>query len=672
MQTSNLLTTLALAAALCASSANACGPDPCEVDKLRPTMSDCSWGISILTPQNDSRQNLLLLVSAYFRNSQDLSKIVAPPQGVIRDLNAAQFSAEACQTNTPDNVLLFSKAVDNVGLAQSASSELKVLRDHIAVGCSKINLSAQELEDRCKQIETKDSKAAPFCRYIRGAYYLYSVDRPKALEQFKSLTAEANDWLRETSQYLIGRVGLIAAQTNWDGYYIDPTQNKIDLNQITTAVLDLKKYIEGNPSGMYVNSAKGLLRRASWMVGDKKEALNALEDAIEDALTKHDDAALSSRIYESDIIGIQPTVSGLAIERPLLGATSFLVLARGAAEISTQQNEVIERVFSDPRFPGLKQYLRALAYFNASNLEGVKRERDALPQSTPSLVRQSLEAVYANAQEKNGDWKGARSIWQSLRSDPVHSEELRAEEIRNYICAGDLSELISKHEETLVGSWDDSIAFQENAVAYEEHVVPTLSQFASENLLLQLVADPKSSPNLRNSAVMVLLQKYLLERSFEKFISLFEKEKAQQTKFEGVETAARSLTKDPNDPKALINYSYFLHTNLLYKLAPEDEFLTACKSAHEEWKVNAVIPFRTYEQAYTEAKKRNDKEQQAKSLHFMIRCFGSTNWGYDCLDAPFGNSPGGYPDKEERRKWFQRLHTEFKNSEWAKKTPLYF
>ena len=656
--------------AIVVNTSTACGPDPCEVDILRKTLDTCSWGISLLSPENDSRQNLLLLISAYHRDGQDLAPLLTANIDSNRFLDAPEHIALPCQSNTTDNAQQLNAALQASTVSPPMRQALMDIRNKVAVGCSQIEISESEIAERCNQIAQKDGKAGTYCEYIQIAYQLYSAKPAKALDQIKSLRLKVEDpnsdkWLRETLDYLIGRVTLIAAQIEWDGYYIDPEDNKINQELVRQAREALQEYLKRYSGGRYAESARGLMRRASWMLGEQTEALNALEDGIHSALDRRDDAGLISRIYESDIIGIQAKKDRLAVDRPLLGAISYLTTVRGNKLKSSFPRQELERVYADVPYPGLKQYLLANYYFNQGDFAEVGRLLSELPDKTPALVRASLQALNANAQEKVEKWRDVRGVWRELIAEPTNAKDLRAELIRNYICAGDLKELLDNELNIITQA-------SEEAGNYEGRVFPILSQFADEALLNSLANDSTRPQQLAQSAVETLLQKYLLERSFDKFLSTYSQHEASQAKFEPVLTAARTLNNDASDPKALINYTYFLHSTGLAQLSLEDPFLTICKKNQVRWHVPNLTPFRGYQQAYEEAQKRNDADQQAKALHFMILCFGSTNSGYACLESEDGKTHDEIANKATRKQWFQTLHSKFKNSEWAKKTPYSF
>ena len=649
------------------NASHACGPDPCEADILRKTLDMCSWGISILSPENDSRQNLLLLIAAYHRDGADLRHLLTESRGSNWLLDAPERIASACQTNTTESVQQFANALQASAASQPSRDALMALRQKMAVGCSQIEVSEAEINHQCDQIVQQDAKASVYCEYIQIAYQLYSAQPDKALDHIKSLRAkidntESDKWLRETLDYLLGRVRLIAAQTEWDGYYIDPDDNKINQDLVRQASTALQEYIKSYSSGRYLESARGLLRRADWMLGKQTEALNALEDAILSALEHGDDEALVSRIYESDIIGIQAKKDRLAVDRPLLGAISYLTAIRGSIPNIIFPKQELERVFTGAPYPGLKQYLLATYYYNHGEPAEVARLLGELPDKTPTLVRASLQALNASAQETSGKWRDVRSTWRELINAPTNAKELRAELIRNYVCAGDLKDLLEHDLSIITEEHNDEST-------YASRVAPMLSQFADEELLSLVANDLKFPALLIQSATETQLQKYLLQRQFDKFLSVYNQSDASHAKFEAVLTAVRTLSNDAGDPKALINYTYFLHSTGLAQLNVEDPFLTKCKQSQARWRVANLMPFRGYEQAYAEAQKRNDTDQQAKALHFMITCFGSTNSGYACLESEDGKTRDEIASSKTRKQWFQTLHSKFNNSEWAKKTP---
>jgi len=109
--------------------------------------------------------------------------------------------------------------------------------------------------------------AKPYARYLEAAAAFYAGRYEPAQAQFEALAADARDWVRETSLYMLGRVALNRAQVRLD-LWSTPSAENIDKAFLDRAASAFGDYLKAYPEGRYAESAKGLFRKIHWLEAD--------------------------------------------------------------------------------------------------------------------------------------------------------------------------------------------------------------------------------------------------------------------------------------------------------------------------------------------------------------------------------------------------------------------
>lgn len=121
--------------------------------------------------------------------------------------------------------------------------------------------------------------ATEFSAYLAAVNKFYGVDRLDPAG-FAPLKTASQPWVKEAAIYMEGRVLLLKALQSGLSDYGDVDITKADKTAATAAGDALKAYIDAYPGGAYMNSARGLLRRAYWLSGDPNKQLAAYSDQI--------------------------------------------------------------------------------------------------------------------------------------------------------------------------------------------------------------------------------------------------------------------------------------------------------------------------------------------------------------------------------------------------------
>lgn len=172
-----------------------------------------------------------------------------------------------------------------------------------------------------KTVTGLNSKTATqFASYLGGAYAFYNGSFDDARTTFAALTQSKHSWLKEASYYMLGRVALNAAQVNGFGEYGNLDRDQLDKAALETADSAFKSYLGIYKDGQYAGSARGLLRRVYWLQGknDKLGAEMAWQFASADSKARSN--SLIALAYEADQ-KLLPELDRDKVRDPLLLAT---------------------------------------------------------------------------------------------------------------------------------------------------------------------------------------------------------------------------------------------------------------------------------------------------------------------------------------------------------------
>jgi hypothetical protein len=165
-----------------------------------------------------------------------------------------------CLTDDAEAVETFLREIKNASLPHQDGMLLAQERLRFAGLCEKAMEGYQPLP--------VSEAARPYARYLEAAANFYAGQYEPALVQFKALSADAPDWVRETSLYMLGRVALNQAQIRFDEWS-EPSAENIDKAFLDRAASAFGDYLKAYPNGRYAESAKGLFRKIHWLAADQ-------------------------------------------------------------------------------------------------------------------------------------------------------------------------------------------------------------------------------------------------------------------------------------------------------------------------------------------------------------------------------------------------------------------
>ncbi len=253
---------------------------------LRKTGYDESGNTAMLSPSNDTRVNLaLLLADRAPAGKQGVRPIplfdwptldadIAPG---AENAGEAEGSGSRCQTNA-SGAGAFARAVAaSRALSEAEKGALTAARANLKPDCDANDAAMPNLA----LPEAKSREARNFATYLRGTARFYWGDFTEATDAFSSLSGSQDPWLRETGLYMAARSELNRAQQSafdeWGGI---ASPRKTDMAAAEAALKGLRSYLLTYPRGHYAASATGLTRRVHWLVGNDRELAASYGDAF--------------------------------------------------------------------------------------------------------------------------------------------------------------------------------------------------------------------------------------------------------------------------------------------------------------------------------------------------------------------------------------------------------
>lgn len=332
----------ALSGALWACADSSCSPDW----RLALQDYDCG-GHATISPGNDTRINLLLLM-------QSLRPAEAQPARAVTDVDNPQFGQtflswpgmRAAFWPTPAPVS--NESADPAPGCAASSNALPAFAAALAAepglpAGDREALTRLRAKTGCNDAAWEDavvsSKAGrEYLAYLKAADAFHRNDWSAAREGFAALTRARSQWVAETAKYMPIRIGLRAAVASAVTDYGDfAGPDKADRAAIAEARDGIAAYLKAYSKGRYAASARGLTRRVAWLSGDMAALTKSYEALL--AATPGGDEAAADLAEEIDIKLLERQDAGAIIggqqNVPLLLAVSDLKRMRGRGDDAT-------------------------------------------------------------------------------------------------------------------------------------------------------------------------------------------------------------------------------------------------------------------------------------------------------------------------------------------------
>ncbi len=282
---------------LTASGASACGigDEPLARWSLDHREYHGEGGMPFLSPSNDSRLNLrLLMLDAHPRPAANLDRaetgdLAAPPLFSIRDLDpgaapkapyesvsfgATQFAdgeGTRCVSDASGSQAFAEAVKADAGPSSAERDMLVAARAGMASLCAADQAAiAPDAVNALAQNAALSPSARDFADYLVGAKAFYLGRFDAASASFGKLGKAANPWLREAARYMAARTLLNKAQVGAFPALDGVAEPKVvDSASLAASEAEFKGYLSDYPAGRYAASARGLLRRLYWLAGDR-------------------------------------------------------------------------------------------------------------------------------------------------------------------------------------------------------------------------------------------------------------------------------------------------------------------------------------------------------------------------------------------------------------------
>lgn len=689
-------------------------------------MEDCRWsddrcllkGDPVLTPTNDSRDNLLRLVSeaksfalpvqsmpaditrsrdfyfAYHPQWDDVEPQPAPPASpealptrLIEQMNALHVDASGIKIEEDERENRFvSNNADSASAffaALLADSTLTAAQRQLLAQTRVGILSGSGSEPVASALSGVEdgSPALAYKNYLIAAARFYEGDYGKAAEGFTALTQSAQPWLAETAQYMLMRTALNKSTLNSVGEYGEFDIDHVNRADAAQAREDAQAYLQRFPEGRYADSARGMLRRINWYLQDWPQLAGYYDRAFQNASSAQ---ALRSIATEYDnVFGVAFFANALVEAYPDAPLVSYIELMR-ALRLNSDNTPTLTQAQLDNSKPvfdragklALWRDLQRNLWMATGNYTALLNDI-APAQQLPAhdILAFSEQVLYGEALMGQKQWSAARDFWQRLLSLSQDNEQ------QQYVQA--------KLAATLAYSGDIPAIFApQSAVTNLRFRSQVLKTLASPELLRQQ-AEHGPNDEERTIALHTLLVRDLTENRFDDWLKDRKLARAiskpvTDDAFKDVSLKAfdwngdmaeagyacrplnetvQTLTKNAQDAHALNCLGEYFRTTQtqvdIWTDSAGNGGLEAALSRKDP--VGQFDRQRYYQDVISSPKA--EPEDKSFALYRAIMCY-----------APSGmNECGGEDvDKKQRKSWFAQLKTQYPGSPWAQKLKYYW
>lgn len=698
----------------------------------KPTNS-CS-NLPFLSPYNDSRTNLILLIDDIDTQQATLASLASPQ-------NKAPYLANDIRKNiamVPFELTIYDAYLDNI----SRAKQVKLTRIKARLN-NKTILLIKQILGNTSILEDDDFLTSPalefinqiatayglndqerkdlllarfilfdnpkadissfipsdpsftarhFINYLQGATAFYKNDYPTALKFFNEANTAAQSWVKEAATYMIARTllnqGQAVAYNNW--YELD--LKKVDQALIKRSRLAFANYLRRYPRGKYVNSAVALLRRLDWLSGRQVALASSYESLLNNpsiytrqiGVYSPSVADLILEIDNKIYFNSQPATANTLAKTPKLLAVYDLLKMRDKqltlADLEKQQSTFEHNT-------ELYNYLLAAYYtYVEANPEQVLILIPELVLEDETATINSLQfsglMLRAMALENSYRWAAAENLWLTLNEFTKRPYQLSLIELG----------LALNYEKT---------ARVTNAFA-KQSIINTpqlryilLRKNTDHKQLIQLLSYDHLDPSEKASIIYLLLYKDLLSQNYDRFLndsalliadnSLDETELANITKYgqSNLTLFSEAVPSHPDYPCP----SPVILANVL-KLNPTDVKALNCLGEFSE---HYQLPFTHYmlnsATNSTDSLGTNRPTEFGEYLYSRLKGYqfviASNNADDEdkayalykairCFSSGYNHCDSQDIPRAQRKQWFNLLHTKYATTLWAKQQTIYW
>jgi hypothetical protein len=541
---------------------------------------------------------------------------------VIDRLQNSEYSWGACASNTPDNALAL---IGSAAKDRSFSDEdFRIL---VGWRVAMLNFCSKTKPPEMRNIDHE--KSNPHIQYMTALEQFYSSNFEQASMIFAQASEHGGGWVGEAASYLVARSMLHAGLKGWESYSRSPPLNGEALNASKDGVM---AYLERYPQGEYVTSARGMLRRIAYVQGDQETYYKLLNEdfyavlndmALKNSLDAQDKRNIASRLNEYSIYTDSDEVSRVDRLQTALG------------RIDLTRNKDLVAIADE------LDYLKAaITAYEDDNIEFFDKNRT---RATQLITYHGI--LRARALEKKERYSEANAEWQRLEPKIDYPTDSKLSIAANIMRRGNLTELLKTNYELS----DMIIAGYLSAQCGENEDLVLLGIRLGEKKTALVVHD--------------LAMRYITTSRFKELQELFDKyDDKTMGDLSSIRTAVKMVATKSNLGKGYMNIGYYLatqgppYTDSSIHASYADNAHSACIQT------DGGDGSYTYFLKALEQYETSSSEDEAKTLHFLVLC--------DKIGA--GLACWGRGEGQPSKHWFNKLHSEYPNSTWSKKTPYYY
>ncbi|MFL6846263.1 MAG: hypothetical protein ACJ8ER_15445 [Allosphingosinicella sp.] len=664
---------------------------------------DPGGNAALLTPGNDTRVNLLLLLSdrrgirvrdpAARREGPPLiflpwAEMAAAADPASRANPSEWLEATRCQSQPAGAAAFIAALRSDPEVPPGEKQRLAAAREAFVPDCAG-TVSVPPA------VGASTPAGRAFEAYLKGAGDFYGGRFEAGRSTFAALKAAPDPWLREAALYMVARTELNRAQeASFDEYGSLAEPGKRDLAAIAAAGAAFDAYLKAYPTGRYASSARGLTRRVAWLAGNR-ETLTAAFDRQLAASGPFDGASSAPALAEEIDLTLLDVGGAGAARNPLLLAVADLQRMRCVddsetpAEDCTPRLAKVELERQAPLFagePALFGYLRATEAFFVRHQprEVIALIPDAARQKRFSYLEFSRQVLRGLALDAVGD-RNARGFWLSLFDGAAQPYQREALELA-----------LALHDER--SGELDRIFAPDSKVRHPVIRQLLLEQVAGPDLLRRQANDPGTAKQERRIAAYVLLAKELRHGFYRDFLGdsgLVSPDAAETGYYSSVRyydprydsaptppplslfgpkagvgeagcpallSTVRQLAASPGANRPRLCLAEYFRTNGF-----DDFDLDEALPGPGLGTSRSQFPGQRYQrlEVYKSiiADPSASADDRALALNRAVRCY-----------APSGNNSCGGTDVEleQRRAWFTRLKRDYPGSPWARSLQFYW
>jgi hypothetical protein len=688
-------------------------------------MEDCKWsdescllkGIPVLSPENDSRDNLLRLLSQeksfalpvqslpadltrsrdyYFAYHPQWDEITPPAAATVEqraDDTLARQMAElqiAAGEITTDDAEHENRHVSNntASVSQFFAALLTdttlTVEQRQALSRARLGLlSGATAEQIVSSLATipADSSAQQYKTYLIAAARFYEGDYANAQQNFTQLATSDRPWLAETAQYMLMRTALNKSSQNSVGEYGDFDSAKINRQDASQAQTQTQAYLQRFPQGLYADSARGMLRRINWYL----QAWPPLAGLYEQAFQQTTDAQqLRKTVIEYDnVFGMQFLEQSAVETFPDAPLISYIELLRALRlnndnkpTLTQAQLDANKAVFEKGGKLPLWRDLQLNLWMATGNYAAiVQAVTPAQKLPAHDILAFGEQVLYGEALMGQQQWPAARTFWQQLlklSQDPEQQQYVQAKLAATLVYSGDVAAIFAPDSAVTNLRFRSQVL---KAQATPELLRQQATQgpnneertIALHTLLVRDLTENRFTDWLNDRKLASTITPPVISESFADVnLSTFDwNGDAAQAGYtcRSLDETVTVLSKKADDAHALNCLGEFFRTSQTHV----DLWTDSAGNDVLESAISRKEPFGQFDrQSYYQqviASPKAEVEDKSFALYRAIMCY-----------APSGsNECGGEEvDKSQRKSWYTQLKSQYPGSPWAQKLKYYW